>query len=57
MVDQLYPRELGSLSVARYDSQGYGGGSLTRHHMGERQLRRWLSVLGRTVKGTYISTR
>jgi hypothetical protein len=25
----LYPRALGSLSVASYDSQGYGGGILT----------------------------
>jgi hypothetical protein len=29
-VAQLYPRALGSLSVASYDSQGYGGGILTR---------------------------
>jgi hypothetical protein len=27
-------RLLGSLSVASYDSQGYGGGILTRHHTG-----------------------
>jgi hypothetical protein len=29
---QLYPRALGSLFVASYDSQGYGGGILTRLH-------------------------
>jgi hypothetical protein len=29
-VAQLYPRALGSLYVASYDSQGYGGGILTR---------------------------
>jgi hypothetical protein len=28
-VAQLHPRALGSLNVASYDSQGYGGGSLT----------------------------
>jgi hypothetical protein len=31
---QLYPRALGSLFVASYDSQGYGGGILTRLHTG-----------------------
>jgi hypothetical protein len=31
-VAQLYPRALGSLFVASYDSQGYGGGILTRLH-------------------------
>jgi hypothetical protein len=34
MVVQLYPRALGSLSVASYDSQGYGGGILSRLHAG-----------------------
>jgi hypothetical protein len=28
-VTQLYPRARGSLSVASYDLQGYGGGVLT----------------------------
>jgi hypothetical protein len=31
-VAQLYPQVLGSLSVASYDSQSYGGGILTRLH-------------------------
>jgi hypothetical protein len=31
-VAQLYPRALGSNFVASYDSQGYGGGILTRLH-------------------------
>jgi hypothetical protein len=31
-VAQLYPRALGSLYVASYDSQGSGGGILTRLH-------------------------
>jgi hypothetical protein len=29
---QLYPQALGSLFVASYDSQGYGGGIRTRLH-------------------------
>jgi hypothetical protein len=33
-VAQLYPRAVGSLFVASYDSQGYGGGILTRLHTG-----------------------
>jgi hypothetical protein len=33
-VAQLYPQALDSLFVAFYDSQGYGGGFLTRFHMG-----------------------
>jgi hypothetical protein len=33
-VAKLYPRALGSLYVASYDSQGYGGGILTRLHTG-----------------------
>jgi hypothetical protein len=32
---QLHPRALGSISVASYDSQGYGGGMLTRVHTGQ----------------------
>jgi hypothetical protein len=31
-VAQLHPQALGSLSVASYDRQGYGGGIRTRHH-------------------------
>jgi hypothetical protein len=33
-VTQIYPRALGFLSVASYDSQGYGGGILSHLHMG-----------------------
>jgi hypothetical protein len=33
-VAQLYPRALGSLYAASYDSQGSGGGILTRLHTG-----------------------
>jgi hypothetical protein len=33
-VAQLYPWTLSSPSVASYDSQGYGGGILTRLHTG-----------------------
>jgi hypothetical protein len=31
---QLYPQAMGSLFVASYDSQGYGGGIRTRRHTG-----------------------
>jgi hypothetical protein len=31
---QLYPRALGSIFVASYDSQGYDGGILTRLRTG-----------------------
>jgi hypothetical protein len=34
-VAQLYPQTPGSLSVASYESQGYGGGILTGLHMGK----------------------
>jgi hypothetical protein len=33
-VARLYPQALGSLLVAFYHSQGYGGGILTRLHAG-----------------------
>jgi hypothetical protein len=33
-VAQLYPQALGALSVVSYDSQGYGGGTRPRLHMG-----------------------
>jgi hypothetical protein len=33
-VAQLYPRALGSFFVTSYDSQGYGGGIVTRLHTG-----------------------
>jgi hypothetical protein len=34
-VAQLYPQALGSLFVASYYSQGYGGGIRTRLHTGK----------------------
>jgi hypothetical protein len=34
-VAQLYPRTLGSLSVASYDSRGYGGGIIICLHTGQ----------------------
>jgi hypothetical protein len=33
-VAQLHPQARGSLSIAFYDSQGYGGGILTHLHTG-----------------------
>jgi hypothetical protein len=38
-VAQLYPQALGSLFVASYDSQGYGGGIRPRLHTGVKQSR------------------
>jgi hypothetical protein len=43
-VAQLYPRA-GSLSVASYDSQGCGGGILTRLHTGRPGHKIYMSVL------------
>jgi hypothetical protein len=37
-VAKLYPRALGSLFVASYDSQDYGGGILTRLHTGKSEI-------------------
>jgi hypothetical protein len=37
-IAQIYPRALGSLFVASCDSQGYGGGILTRFHTGPRSI-------------------
>jgi hypothetical protein len=37
-VAQLYPRALGSLFVASYDSQGYGGDILTRLHTRKSEI-------------------
>jgi hypothetical protein len=37
-VAQLCPRALGSLFVASYDSQGSGGGILTRLHTGKSEI-------------------
>jgi hypothetical protein len=36
-VAQLYPRALGSLFVASYDSQGYGGGILIHLYTGHME--------------------
>jgi hypothetical protein len=40
-VAQLYPRALGSLFVASYDSQSYGGSILTRLHTGIELAASW----------------
>jgi hypothetical protein len=37
-VAQLHPRALGSLFVASYDPQGYGGGILTDLHKGHEKV-------------------
>jgi hypothetical protein len=40
-VAQLYPQALGSLLVASYDSQGYGGGIRNRLHAGRSRNDSW----------------
>jgi hypothetical protein len=40
-VAQLFPWALGSLFVASYDSQGYGGGILSRLHTKPRHCRKY----------------
>jgi hypothetical protein len=57
-VAQLYPRALGSLFIASYDSQGYGGGILTRLHTGPKQWYQvWMCYIPRNVyvKLSFIS--
>jgi hypothetical protein len=44
-VDHLYTQALGSLFIAWYDSQGYGGGILTCLHRG-------FGIIHRQVQGT-----
>jgi hypothetical protein len=44
-VAQLYPRKLGSLSIASYDSQGYGGSILNSFHTGRKLCRSVLDGL------------
>jgi hypothetical protein len=43
-VAQLYPRSLGSLFIASYDSQGYGGEILTLLHVSNNMI-----IVGRVV--------
>jgi hypothetical protein len=43
-VVQLYPWALGSLFVTSYDSQGYGGGILSRFHTGQLEWLQWSKV-------------
>jgi hypothetical protein len=47
---QLYSRTLGSLYVASYDSQGYGGSIITR-------LDTWLSAAPEFNFGLYYAVR
>jgi hypothetical protein len=42
-VAQVYPQAMGSLFVASYDSQGYGGGMRTRLHTGSNSPGKLLS--------------
>jgi hypothetical protein len=57
MVAQLYPQALGSLFVASYDSQGYGGGIRTCLHTGIFQHRNASVVYTHQLKPINISAR
>jgi hypothetical protein len=46
-VAQLYPRAFGSLFVASYDSQDYGGGILTRPTVIKVRRKRWAEHVAR----------
>jgi hypothetical protein len=49
---QLYPQVPGSLFVALYDSQGYGGGILTRLHTGRYYpIRTWFHRRNKLTPG------
>jgi hypothetical protein len=55
-VVQLYPRALGSIFVASYDSQGYGGDILTRLHEDQPSVEVRVGVILRpTVSGTHLA--
>jgi hypothetical protein len=57
-VAQLYTRALGSLFVASYDSQGYGGGILTRLHTGltSFQKSKSKSLTSGKAEQSYVTT-
>jgi hypothetical protein len=44
-VARLYPQEVGSIFVAFYDSQGYGGGIRPRLHTGSDLNYNWSPVI------------
>jgi hypothetical protein len=54
-VARLYPQALGSLFVASYNSQGYGGGIRTRLHAGISTLESWTSQSHVATDGRPVS--
>jgi hypothetical protein len=48
-VAQLYPRALGSLFVASYDSQGYGGGIRPRQPSSLSQSQSHIAIDGQSI--------
>jgi hypothetical protein len=54
MVAQLYAQALGSLFVASYDSQGYGGGTSAHLHVGITATVHWLGKLQLAFASTVI---
>jgi hypothetical protein len=51
---RLYPRALGSLSVASYNSQDYGGGILSRLHT---EAYHWMLKAGNYMSETSLRVR
>jgi hypothetical protein len=52
---KLYPHALGSLFVAFYDSQGYGGGIRNRLHTGRRLISAMINLGYDVIFVVYIS--
>jgi hypothetical protein len=53
-VAQLCPQALGSLPVASYDSQGYGGGIRPRLHMGLTEFESYVTTDGQSASLSWI---
>jgi hypothetical protein len=51
-VAQLYPQVLGSLLVASYDTQGYGGGIRTRLHTGSSRSMNFLQIFNNSDRAS-----
>jgi hypothetical protein len=55
-VTQLYSQALGSLSIASYDSRGYGGGIRTHLHAGGDPSFQHLSCVYRVVADRAVNS-
>jgi hypothetical protein len=55
-VAHLYPKALGSIFVASYDSQGYGGGIRNCLYAGSWSKQNSTSTLARSQSQSYVTT-